>query len=409
MDLAEATIDRARAGVLDWLSANLPAAWIAAIKAGDDPALERARAELDLQGFLDRLAEGGYAVPTWPREAFGLGATPEEARVVHEELERARAPRPYNPAGLATAGPTLIAWGTEEQKKRLLWPIVTGREVWCQLHSEPGHGSDLAGLATRAERAGDEWIVNGQKVWTSWAHEARRGLLLARTDPDAPKHQGLTVFAADMHAPGVTVRPLKTMAGDTFFNEVWFTDARIPDTDRIGSANQGWTVTTTTLMNERVALGGGQAGGMPSTLGRGPVDHLIAAARGPAALDRVMRLWVESAVNRLTSARIALRQRADRLGPEGSIGKLASSEHSRRLTELGMSLSPSGMAWEPGDAGAEQRARTFLSSQAITIGGGTSNIQRNIIGERVLGLPKDIDVSRDVPWKDVPRSAPKIT
>ncbi|MDQ6853523.1 MAG: acyl-CoA dehydrogenase family protein, partial [Actinomycetota bacterium] len=321
-------------------------------------------------------------------------------------------------------GPTVMTWGGEEQKERLLRPLATNQEIWCQLFSEPGAGSDVAGLSTKAVRDGDEWIVNGQKVWTSLAHMAKWGMLIARTDPDVPKHTGMTYFVVDMQAPGVTVRPLVQITGDAEFNEVFFDDVRIPDSMRLGPVGDGWRVAVTTLMNERVSLSGaGSVSG--DTIGGSPVSRLIEHHRGIADADARQRLaqaYIESRLIRLNNERAAAKRKTGHeVGPEGSITKLMSAEFNQRLQKLAVDLEGiGGVAWEGGDTGQRggrrptwladgadpgTLARGFLRAQANTIEGGTSDIMRNILGERVLGLPKEPDPSRDVPWKDVLRSS----
>jgi alkylation response protein AidB-like acyl-CoA dehydrogenase len=319
-------------------------------------------------------------------------------------------------------GPTLIACGTEQQKHRLLRPLATNEEIWCQLFSEPGAGSDVAGLSTRATRDGDDWIVSGQKVWTTLAHVSRWGMLLARSNPDLPKHKGLTYFIVDMHAPGVDTRPLVQITGDAEFNEVFFTDVRIPDSMRVGAECDGWRVAITTLMNERVALSG--AGSLVSEVGGTGIDRLIERHRpvaDPRFRQRLARAYIENRLIRLNNQRAAARRQSGaEAGPEGSITKLMQAEFNQRLQNLAVDLEgPYAMAWEgeplhgEGEVGwvptdsEDHRAivRGFLRSQANTIEGGTSNIMRNILGERVLGLPKEPDVSRDLAWKDVLRSS----
>jgi alkylation response protein AidB-like acyl-CoA dehydrogenase len=286
------------------------------------------------------------------------------------------------------------------------------REIWCQLFSEPSAGSDVATLATRAVRDGDEWIVNGQKVWTTLAHMARWGMLVARTDPDAPKHKGLTYFIVDMHAPGVEVRPLRQMTGDSEFNEVFFTDVRIPDSMRCGDVGNGWAVATETLMNERVALSGdGSVGG--GNVGGGAVDDLIRKAKADGQWNdtvlrhKLVQLAIEGRINKISNLRAAAaRTGGKRPGPEGSITKLFQAEYNKRLQVVAMEmLGASATAWREGDQANGSAVRGFLRSRANTIEGGTSEIMRNILGERVLGLPKEPANDRDIPWTEIPRGA----
>jgi alkylation response protein AidB-like acyl-CoA dehydrogenase len=332
-----------------------------------------------------------------------------------------------NPLGLNLAAPALFAHGNDEQRRRFLPPIVRAEEIWCQLFSEPGAGSDLASLSCKATRDGDEWVVSGQKVWTTLAHVARYGMLLARTNPELPKHRGLTYFVLDMQAPGVEVRPLVQITGDAEFNEVFMEGVRIPDSMRVGPEGEGWRVAVTTLMNERVALSG--AGSLSGdAVGGSAIERLLARHPGvtdPRMRQRLAQAYIDGRLIRLNNERAAgRRKRGAEAGPEGSITKLMQAEYNQRLQKLAIDLEGAqgmawegrdlkfvdsderGMAWMSGDAaGVRDVARGFLRAQANTIEGGTSNVMRNILGERVLGLPKEPDSSRELPWKDVPRSA----
>ncbi|HEX7166664.1 MAG TPA: acyl-CoA dehydrogenase family protein [Acidimicrobiales bacterium] len=404
--------DEVRDQIVVWLREHLPAGWVEAIDTNDESAFSEARRGLDYQGFLERIGEAGWAQPTWPVEYGGKGLEPAQARLVEEVKTRYRVPRSFNVIGLGMGAPTIMQWGSEEMKRRFLPPMAQNKEIWCQLFSEPGSGSDVAGLATRAVRDGDEWIVNGQKVWTTLAHIASYGMLVARTDPDQPKHKGLTYFVVDMKAPGVEVRPLRQMTGDAEFNEVFFTDVRIPDAWRLGPEGEGWAVATTTLMNERVALSGaGSAGG--GNVGGGPVEDLATFAKStgawddPVLRDRIVRAIVEGRIIKITNYRAAAQRKAGRQpGPEGSITKLFQAEYNKRLQELAVDiLGARGMAWSQGDGETAARIRGFLRSRANTIEGGTSEVMRNILGDRVLGLPREPDASKDLPWKDVARNS----
>jgi alkylation response protein AidB-like acyl-CoA dehydrogenase len=311
------------------------------------------------------------------------------------------------------SSPTLLAMGTEEQKRQFIAPTLSGEMIWCQGYSEPGAGSDLANLSTKAERDGEEWIITGQKVWTSLAHKARWGLLLARTDVDTPKHKGLTYFILDMHAPGVETRPLRQMTGQAEFNEVYITDARIPDSHRLGAVGDGWRVAMTTLMNERSALG---ASG--SRRGAGTISEAVQlwASRPdlhtPVLRDRLTTLWLRAEAQRLTSERSRASATAGGPGPEGSIGKMVGAELNQRIYEFCMDLlGPEGILYHgyamhgthrDGDWRGPIQQR-YLRSRANTIEGGTSEVMRNILGERVLGLPGDLRADAGMPWKDVPR------
>ena len=407
----------------NWLKENLPAAWMDAVDAGDDEAVSKLRKDLDYSDWCKRMGESGYATPTWPAEyGAGLSLAPAQAKYVNEVLNHYKVPRSFNIIGIGMGGPTVITWGSEEQKERLLRPMATNEEIWCQLFSEPGAGSDVAGLATRAVRDGDEWVVNGQKVWTTLAHLSKWGMLMARTNPDVPKHRGLSYFIIDMEAPGVTVRPLVQITGDAEFNEVFFDDLRVPDSARLGPEGDGWRVGITTLMNERVSLsGGGSVGG--DAVGGSPVERLISRhspAEDPRTRQSLAQAYIDARLIRWNNQRAADARRAGaEAGPEGSITKLQQAEFNQRLQTLAVDLEgPSGMAWEgKGLSGAgemgwvptdrdDQRSitRGFLRSLANTIEGGTSEIMRNILGERVLGLPGEPRVDKDLPWSKVPRN-----
>ncbi|MCX7620072.1 MAG: acyl-CoA dehydrogenase family protein [Acidimicrobiales bacterium] len=370
--------------------------------------------------FRGRQYDLGLAWVHFPEGCGGLGAPPRLQREVDRRLRAAGAPVPDHRHffGLTMAGPTVVTHGSEALKARLLRRMFTGEDAWCQLFSEPGAGSDLAGLSTRAVLDGDEWVITGQKVWNTLAHVADRGMLIARTDPNVPKHRGLTYFALDMHSPGVEVRPLRQMTGEAEFNEVYLDEVRVPDADRIGDVGDGWRVAMTTLMNERTTIGGGSA---PPQRGSGAIAEAVriwqeeAVDRSPALKDRLMRLWIEAEALRLTNMRAAQNRRAGNPGPEGSIAKLMFAEVNERIYELCIDLlGAAGMVNYDytmrrseviGLVGAPGTARKmFLRSRANSIEGGTSEIQRNILGERVLGLPGEPRVDKDLPWVQVPRS-----
>jgi alkylation response protein AidB-like acyl-CoA dehydrogenase len=396
--------------------------------------------DLTLGEWWDALARAGWAFPHWPKGHGGQGLSREDARVVNEELAAARAVAPPGGLGQMMGGPVTIDFGTEDQHDRWLMPLASGREGWCQLFSEPGAGSDLASVQTRAVRDGDVWVVNGQQVWTSGAVAATRGMLVARTNLDAPKHRGVTYFIIDMDQPGIEVRPLKQMNGGATFNEVFFTDAVVPHDCVLGGVDTGWQVAVATLAYERQGLGSrGAAGGiMAGTPGAKaghldkPMSELIAqaradraamergqAARSPKAVidlarqmgrsddphirQRLADLYSFAEVQRYTALRArAAAQQGRQPGPEVSIAKLAASEQGRRARDLSMEIlgahgTLSG-ADAPNDGMFQQLA---LSVHASSIAGGTDEIQRNIIGERVLGLPKEPQVDRDVPFKDL--------
>jgi alkylation response protein AidB-like acyl-CoA dehydrogenase len=352
--------------------------------------------------FLAALAPGGWAVPTWPVDAGGRGASVEDAAVIAEALAGYEVPDlyPYL-VGLHVVGPTLLAIATPEQRQRWLPSIADGSTIWCQLFSEPGAGSDLATLGARAKRDGDSWRVTGQKVWSSRAAYAGVGFLLARTDPDLPKHTGITAFALDMNAPGVEVRPLRQMNGDAHFSEVFLDATPVADADRIGAPGDGWRVARTALANERGALGAVSSGTGVSTARLAGLARARGRGDDPVLRDRVAATHTLAEVSRLTRARA--RAQSGRVpGPEGSGGKLAGSAVFKAAADAAMEvLGPAGVAGD--DETADEWRTLFLTAPSVSIRGGTDEIQRNIVGERVLGLPPEPRVDTDRPWKDVPR------
>ncbi|MBY8884334.1 acyl-CoA dehydrogenase family protein [Streptomyces sp. PTM05] len=373
-------------------------------------------ATTDRAAFLRARFDAGLAWVHFPEGLGGLGAPRALQSVVDAELTAAGAPD-NDPRrigiGLGMAAPTILRFGTEEQKARFLRPLWTGEEVWCQLFSEPGAGSDLAGLRTRAVRDGDAWTVDGQKVWTSNAHNARWAILIARTDPDVPKHRGITYFVCDMTAPGVEVRPLRQITGEAEFNEVFLTDVRIPDAHRLGDEGDGWRVAQTTLMNERVAIGGGavpREGGMigvAATTWRERPE-----LRTPGLHDRLLRLWVDSEVARLTAERVRQQLAVGAPGPEGSGLKLAFARLNQAVSGLEVELlGEEGLRYhgwemtrpETVDFFGHDAGYRYLRAKGNSIEGGTSEILRNIVAERVLGLPSEPRIDKDVAWKDLPR------
>jgi alkylation response protein AidB-like acyl-CoA dehydrogenase len=363
----------------------------------------------------------GLAWVHFPEGRGGLEAPPKLQRTVDARL-RAAGAAPATERhffGLAMAGPVVVTHGDDALKDRLLRRMFTGEDAWCQLFSEPGAGSDLAGLACKAVRDGDEWVITGQKVWNTLAHLADRGMLVTRTDPEAPKHKGLTYFALDMHAPGVEVRPLRQITGEAEFNEVYLTEVRVPDADRVGDVGEGWRVSMTTLMNERTTIGGGSG---PPGRGSGTIAEAVriwneeaGATKSPAMKDRLMREWIRAEVLRLTNQRANANRKAGNPGPEGSIAKLMFAEVNMDIYELCVDLLGAdalvdydytmrrsqnlGLTGAPGTS-----RKMFLRSRANSIEGGTSEIQRNIMGERVLGLPGEPRLDKDLPWSQVPRS-----
>ena len=376
--------------------------------------------ETPKQDFLNARFDAGLAWVHYPAGLGGLGLPRSLQSVVEAEFAAAGAPTNQperNGIGLGMAAPTILAFGTDEQKARWLRPLWTGEEIWCQLFSEPGAGSDLAGLATRAVSepgdGGPRWSVSGQKVWTSIAHQSRWGLLLARTDPDLPKHAGLSYFGLDMAQDGVEVRPLRQLTGEAEFNEVFLTGAVIPDADRIGAIGEGWRVATGTLMNERVSIGGTavpREGGMISAAARAWREH--PELRTPGLHDRMVRLWADAEVARLASERLRQQLAAGQPGPEGSAAKLVFARLNQEISAFEVELvGPDGLRYQdwsmrrPGSVSFYGRdpGYRYLRSRGNSIEGGTSEILRNIIAERVLGLPTEPRNDTRVPWKDLPR------
>jgi alkylation response protein AidB-like acyl-CoA dehydrogenase len=367
--------------------------------------------------FLRARYDAGLAWVHYPLGRGGLDL-PREWQPEVEELFAAAGAPDNNPRtngiGLGMAAPTILAFGTSEQLDRFLRPLWTGEEIWCQLFSEPGAGSDLAAVATRAVRDGDEWVVNGQKVWTSGAHNARFAILVARTDPDLPKHQGLTYFLCDMTDPGVEVRPLRQITGEAEFNEVFLTDVRIPDGHRLGAEGEGWRVATATLNNERVAIGGAAAprgGGMVGVVTDTWRSH--PERRTSALHERLVQLWVEAEVARLTGQRLRQKLAVGQPGPEGSAMKLTFARLAQQLSGLELEiLGEEGLRYEsePGwtmvrpervDFTGRDAVYRYLRAKGNSIEGGTSEILRNIVAERVLGLPAEPRADKDIPFKEL--------
>jgi alkylation response protein AidB-like acyl-CoA dehydrogenase len=345
-----------------------------------------------------QLAEAGYVAPHWPKP-YGLDADPIHQLIIDDELRRAHVSRPTNIIGIGWAGPTIMHAGTDEQKDRYMLPLLAGEEVWCQLFSEPEAGSDLAGLRTRAVRDGDEYVVNGSKIWTSGGHVSKFGILIARTNPDAPKHKGISYFICPMDTPGIEISPIIEMTGTHVFNQVFFTDVRIPAANIVGDENEGWTLAKVTLSNERVSLSS------PGALwGQGPTAEdllsLIRSSGGladPVLRQRAAQLHIESKLLDLIRLRtITARIRGDQPGPEASVRKVLADEHGQHIMGLARDLcGAGGMLASAGPLGTnpEPWYHGYLFSPALTIGGGTGEVQRNIIGERVLQLPHEPEVT----------------
>jgi alkylation response protein AidB-like acyl-CoA dehydrogenase len=398
------------------------------------------------------LAEAGLVAPHWPRP-WGLDADPVDQLVIDDELERAGVERPANPIGIGWAGPTLLVAGSEAQKRRYLPPMLAGEEIWCQLFSEPDAGSDLASLRTTAVRDGDEWVVTGQKIWTTGAHLAAFGILLARTDPEAPRHRGISYFICPMRQPGVEVRPIVDMTGDHAFNQVFLNEARIPKENLVGPLHGGWALARVTLANERVSLSGQGAlwGGGPTASDLVALVRAVGRPLEAPLRDRLASVWIEGEVLRVLGLRLLGAALAGQTpGPEASVRKALGDDHGQRLMLLAKDLAGAygmlahagpleGLSGHPGpelleaaskDAGLDVAggfdapgatrgwrrrrgrdfpssywAKAFLFSRALTIGGGTAEVQRNVIGERVLGLPRDPEPSSTATGAGSGRSA----
>jgi alkylation response protein AidB-like acyl-CoA dehydrogenase len=389
------------------------------LPSADDPRRVAVRSWLDdhPKATKKQLAEAGYVAPQWPAP-WGLAADPVHQLIIDDELSKAKVRRPANPIGIGWAGPTLMYAGTEDQQRRYLPPMLSGEEFWCQLFSEPGSGSDLASLGTRAVRDGDEFVVNGQKIWTSGAQHAAFGILLARTDPDVPKHKGISYFICPMKAPGIEIRPITEMTGGHTFNEVFFSDVRIPAGNLVGDLNDGWRLAKVTLGNERISL---STGGV--LWGNGPTAlELIESIKDrgqvtdPNMRQRIAGVYIEHTLLDLIRLRtLSARLKGQQPGPEASVRKILADEHGQHVMALARDLigaeamlapthqrgfgpEPTGGLLHPG------WYHGYLYSQALTIGGGTGDVQRNIVGERVLGLPHDADVTTGMSWSETQRA-----
>jgi alkylation response protein AidB-like acyl-CoA dehydrogenase len=382
--------------VRSWLSKNLPKDWSNKVQAASD--VPREEAYDFLRAWQRKMYEAGFVGLTWPKESGGRGLTFMEEMILQEEMALAKAPPMLNILAVGMAGPTINAYGTEEQKKRYPAKMLSCEEIWCQGYSEPNSGSDLAALQTRAVKDGEYYVINGQKVWTSLAHIADWMMLLARTDPAAPKHKGITYFLLDMHAPGVTVKPLKQITGDAEFNEVYFDNVRIHESQILGGLNNGWAVGLTTLMYERLALGFGLQVRLRIALD-GLVDlarrsskNGVPATQDPVTRQKLAQMWIDTEVFKYTGARaITKLLKGEMPGPEASTGKMMWVEGHQRLQELAMELEGPYAQLMKGSRWAVENGLWqygFLRSRANSIEGGTTEIQKNIIGERVLGLPK---------------------
>jgi alkylation response protein AidB-like acyl-CoA dehydrogenase len=361
------------------------------------------------KAWQKKKAEAGYARITWPKGLGGMGGTPMQSIIFGQEEAKfdVATGAPFA-IGLGMCIPTLMAYGSEDAKKRFVWPAVTGAEIWCQLFSEPAGGSDVAGLRTRAEKQGDEWVINGQKIWTTGAQFSDYGILLTRTDANVPKHKGLTMFYIDMHDPAVEVRPIKQASGGSGFNEVFFTDLRVKDSQRLGDVGQGWQVALTTLMHERLAVGGGQGGGID-------VKELInlartleledgAAIKNASVRERIADWYVRSAGLKYTTYRtMTALSRGQQPGPEASIAKVVVATKLQDLSAFAMELEGEVGALKGEDAPAHGAFQMgWMAAPGLRIAGGTDEILRNIIAERVLGLPPDMRADKDLPFNKIP-------
>jgi alkylation response protein AidB-like acyl-CoA dehydrogenase len=397
-----------RTEVRGWLDANAPgrkstgdSVFNARSRRGEAEYIERAKA------WQAKKTDAGYGVIQWPREYGGGGGSTMQALIYREEEARYDVPAGVFDIGLGMCGPVLMMYANESTKKTLLPRMARGEDIWCQLFSEPVAGSDLAGLRTRAVRDGDDWVVNGQKVWTSGAHYSRYGILVTRHDPTLPKHKGLTFFWLDMQSPGVEVKPIRQISGASNFNEVFFTNVRIPDSQRLGEVGEGWQVSLTTLMNERFAVG---SVGAPDfrdifRLARRVSMGEEPAIRSAAVRSRLADWYVESEGLRLTKARTMTKlSRGETPGPEASIEKLVGGAKQQEIGSFGADLLEQAGAILDADALPEQGLfqQAYLASPGIRIAGGSDEILRNIIAERVLHLPGDIRVDRDVPYNQIP-------
>ncbi len=391
-------LDDFRARVREFLATHADRAGTASHDDGD-AVVARGKA------FQNALADAGLAALTYPVEVGGAGLDAEHQKVFDEESNGYEMPSRQFMVGIGICAPTLLEHGTDEQRRTYLPALLRADAVWCQLFSEPGAGSDVASLQTRAERDGDEWVVNGQKVWTSGAHYADYGLLVARTNRDVPKHRGISMFICDMHAPGVTSLPLRQIDGRAHFNEVFFTDVRIPKDWQIGELNAGWKLATAMLMYERVAIGGAGAG----KINQPQFKQLLKAAKetgqidNPVVRDQLMQIWSMETTKALVAMKNRDEQKAGKTpGPGGSLGKLFGSVIAWKVRAMMLEFAgPGSVAWDPSDETGGERVKMVLNSFQSGIAGGTDEIQRNIIGDRVHGLPREPAVDRDVAFKDL--------
>ena len=399
-----------REEVRTWLSANAqprqhPRDVWKPVGSGVDAALEEAK---DWQRTKQ---QAGWACLHWPKGYGGRECTPMERVIWGQEESKYKVPRGFFEIGQGMCGPTLMAYATEEQKQRYLPPMASGEEVWCQLFSEPAAGSDVAGLRSRAERDGDDWIINGQKIWTSGAQFSDYGILVVRHDPDLPKHKGLTFFFFDMHSPGVEVRPIRQISGGSNFNEVYFTDVRIPDSQRLGEVGDGWKVALTTLMNERLAVGDAPGPDFDEAFDLARSQQL---GEGLAVADSAVRQsladwYVQMAGLKYTKYRtISALSRGETPGPEASITKIVSAAKLQNISHFGIeAMGMAGVLLEQPEGGMGGFHQGFFAAPGMRIAGGTDEILRNVLAERVLGLPQDPRADKGIPFSQIPGSGQK--
>jgi len=355
-------------------------------------------------------ADAGYAAITWPKDVGGMGGTPIQSVIYNQEEGKYDVPRGHFTIGLGMCIPTMMAFATQEQQERFVGPALRGEEIWCQLFSEPSAGSDVAGLKTKVVKDGDDWIMNGQKVWTSGAHYCDYGIIVARSDPKVRKHKGLTFFFIDMKSEGVDVRPIKQISGESNFNEVYFDNVRIPDAQRLGEVGEGWKVALTTLMHERLAIGGGSGGATVNDVMELAKDLELEdgpALRNSAIREKIADWYVQGTGLKYTRYRtLTALSRGEIPGPESSVGKVVSAPQLQQIASLGMDMEDMGGILTDNDVAPLNAAMqsSYFWAPGIRIAGGTDEVLRNIIAERVLGLPGDIRVDKDVPFDELPSS-----
>ena len=416
------TAETAVTAVHEWVLATIPEAWRTAGESGGPKAVRTVRTPEDYRAWYPAFGASGLVAPGWDVSYGGLGWRREVIKAVDAVLAPFHLPR-LNPLGLNLAAPALFAHGTDDQRCRFLPPIVRADEIWCQLFSEPGAGSDLASLSTRAERTEDGWIITGQKIWTTWADQADFAVLLARTDPELPKHQGITYFVIDMRQQEIDVRPLQHMGGEAEFFEVFIDGALVPDSQRVGDIGAGWRVAQSTLSGERQMVSGAGSGGVDRVggvsathlvrLARSRDDQLLAGGWGERGVrDRLIKLWCEERVRSWTNQRIRAQLTSGLApGPESSIGKVHGADLNQRIQAAAADLlGAAGIAWHGDPSVTDEYARTMppetkgmLRSRANTIEGGTSEVNKTVLAERVLGMPKDFDPWKGKAWRELPR------